>query len=161
MDIQFPQILFQIINFGVVAGALTYFLYTPVKKVLDDRSKKVEEGQKAAEASIAEKRQIDELRKKIIKDAEKEAAKLLEEATQAATARKKELMAKAKEEATANAAAEQQNKMDEVAALKQTIKSQYADAVVAAVEKIGMSIDKKVQTQIIDSELDQLLQRIA
>jgi len=38
MDIQLPQIIFQIVNFGVVVGALTYLLYKPVKKMLDERS---------------------------------------------------------------------------------------------------------------------------
>jgi F-type H+-transporting ATPase subunit b len=160
MDIQIPQILFQIINFGVVAGALTYFLYKPVLKVLEERSKKIEEAQKAAEVTLAEKRQIDEMKKKAQKDAEKEAAKLLEEATQAAASRKKELLAKAKEEAIAEKSKAMQSFEEEKSVMVENIQKEFNSAVVAAVEKVIGAFDKKQHAQLIDKELDKLLERI-
>jgi F0F1-type ATP synthase membrane subunit b/b' len=56
MEINFLQILFQAINFGVVFGAITFLLYKPVMKMLDERAKKIAEGQSAAEKSIRERR---------------------------------------------------------------------------------------------------------
>ena len=41
MDIQLPQIIYQLVNFGVVFGAVTYLLYKPVQKILDERSKRI------------------------------------------------------------------------------------------------------------------------
>jgi F-type H+-transporting ATPase subunit b len=160
MDIQGPQILFQIINFGVVSVALTYLLYKPVKKMLDDRSAKVEEAQKAAELTLAEKRQIDEMKKKAQKEAEKEAAKLLDEAEKSATARRDEIVKKAKEEATKEGAKIKQNAHDETMVKSEQIKKEFNDAVFMAVEKIVGSFDKKAQEKIIDSELSKLLERI-
>src|SRR5438105_2555479 len=99
MDIEWSQILFQVINFGVVVGALTYLMYKPVKKMLKERSDRIEEAQKAAEITIAEKQQIEEMKKKTQRDAEKEAAKLLDQASEETAAKKKEIMAQAKKEA--------------------------------------------------------------
>jgi F-type H+-transporting ATPase subunit b len=160
MDIQLPQILFQIINFGVVAGALTYFLYKPVKQVLDDRAKKVEEGQKAAEQNIAEKHQLDEMKRKAVKDAEKEATALLEEANQSAAAKRKELLAKAKEEADAEIAKMKAAWTDEKAGIIADVKKEFSNAVVATVEKVFGAMDKKSHAKLIDQSLEQLLEKI-
>ena len=66
MDIQITQILFQAINFSVVLGALTFLLYKPVLKMFDERSQKIAEGQKAAEAAIQDKEKLEEARKKMV-----------------------------------------------------------------------------------------------
>ena len=68
MDIQLPQILFQAINFSVVMGALTFLLYKPVLKMFDERSQKISEGLKAAEAALKEKEELDQTRKKMESD---------------------------------------------------------------------------------------------
>src|SRR5689334_15718740 len=117
MDIQIPQILFQIVNFGVVAGALTYLLYKPVQKMLAERSSRVEEAQKAAEVTLAEKANIDKMKKDATKAAEKQAAALIEEATKEYQARKKDLMMQAKREAAAEYEKILQTAQDEKKAL--------------------------------------------
>lgn len=44
-------LLIQGINFGVLLTALTYFLYRPVMKIIDERRSKIAEGVRAAEAA--------------------------------------------------------------------------------------------------------------
>jgi F-type H+-transporting ATPase subunit b len=61
--------LFQSINFLVVAFILKKFLYTPLKKVLDERKLKIEESLKDAENI-----------KKSLENASKDGMKILEEA---------------------------------------------------------------------------------
>ena len=161
MDIQLPQILFQIINFGVVAGALTYFLYAPVKKVLDERAAKIEEAQKAAEITIAGKHQIEEMKKKIKKDAEKEASKIIEEAVQAAQSRKKEITTEERNKVKADFTKKMEEWENEKRAYIEDIKKSFADSVVMTAEKvIQESLDKKAHTKLIDMELDQLLKAV-
>src|SRR5258708_6553222 len=143
MDIQFPQILFQIVNFGVVFGVLVYYLYKPVKKVLEKRSKKVEEGQKAAAVVLEEKKNLEDLKKKPLKDAEKEAAQLLEEANLAAAARRKELMAKAKDDIAAELSKERQAIKDELFSTKEHMRLEFNKAVFAVAEKFFAQSDKK------------------
>ncbi len=49
--INWKLLLVQAVNFGVLLAALSYFLYRPVMKMLDDRRKKIAEGVEAAEAA--------------------------------------------------------------------------------------------------------------
>jgi F-type H+-transporting ATPase subunit b len=160
MDIQLPQIIFQVVNFGVVAVALTYLLYKPVKKMLDERSAKVEEAQKAAELTLAEKRQVDEMKKKAQKESEKDAAKLLEEAEKSAMAYRSEQMKKVKEDALKEVAKMKQIAESDIQAQAEHIKKEFNTAVLSTVEKIVGSLDKKAQEKLIDAELQQLLERI-
>jgi F-type H+-transporting ATPase subunit b len=44
-------LLIQAVNFGVLLGALTYFLYKPLMKTIDERRSKIEEGVRAADAA--------------------------------------------------------------------------------------------------------------
>ena len=49
--IDWRLILIQVVNFGILAGALWYFLYTPVLKILNDREEKIRKGIEYAEAA--------------------------------------------------------------------------------------------------------------
>lgn len=50
--VNWKLLIVQAVNFGVLLGALTYLLYTPIMKMLDERKALVERGVKeAAEAS--------------------------------------------------------------------------------------------------------------
>jgi F-type H+-transporting ATPase subunit b len=162
MDIQFPQILFQLANFSVVAIALTVLLYKPIQKILRERALKVEEGQKAADAAIEEKLQLDELKQKVKKEAEKEAAKIVEEAMQTAQARKKEFLADAKNQAKAEIEKMRQEFMEEQKTTIKSLKTQFADAVVMTASKVlGEELDKKKHAKLIDTQLDQMLKAMA
>ena len=160
MDIQVTQILFQIVNFSVVVGALTFLLFRPVKKMLDERSSRIEEGQKAAEKAIAEQRALKEMEKKIRRDAEREAAKVLDAANQEVVARRKEVLAQAKKEADEEHTRMMENFEQEKLTIMGSIKMEFADAVIEAVKHVGISLDKKEQSKLIDTQLDQLLEHI-
>lgn len=161
MEIQLPQIIFQIINFGVVAGALTYFLFKPVRKVLEERAKRVEEGQIAAEKAIAEAQKLEELKKSAKQKAEREASKLLEEATQTAKAQKSRLVAEARTEALAEVEKLRLAWEEEKQADIKNMKKEFADAVIAAAEKVvGGSLDAKSQAKLIDQELSNLVKSL-
>ena len=160
MDIQINQIIFQMINFGVVAGALTYFLYNPIKKMLKDRSDKVEDAQKAAELTLAEKKHIDELKKKAQKSAEKEASDVIEKAVEEASTKKRELIAQAKKEASAEIVKAQTTWEEERVSMIEDMKKEFADAVVVTAGKVVGSLDKKAHAKLIDEQLKDLLARL-
>ncbi len=160
MDIQFPQILFQIINFGAVLGGLTYLLYKPVKKMLEERSMRIEEAQKAAEVTIAEKKAIDDMKVQARKAAEKEAAEILEKAVQDAAARKKQLMSEAKKEAEAELARMMETGKSAERAMLKDMESKFAEAVISTTEKLVGTFDKKSSQKVIDAELKNLIEMI-
>lgn len=161
MNIQLPQILFQIINFGVVVGALSYLLYKPILKILDERARRIEEGQKAAQKAIADQEQMEDTKKQIRQKAEKEAAKLLEEATHVAAQKKTQLSAKAKEEALKEVERLREAWTEEKRKSMEDMKKAFADAVVATSEKvIGETVNAKAQSKLIDDEFAKLLKSI-
>ena len=161
MDIQLPQILFQIVNFSVVAGALTYLLYKPVQKIFEERADRIAQAQKAAEETLAQQSKLDEQARKIKKDAEKQAAEILEEAKQKAEARRKQMLAEAKAEADT----QRSKLMDEWATEKQQMlkemRQELVDAVIATSQKVlGEKLDKKAHSKLIDQELDAIVKTI-
>jgi len=66
-------IIIQLINFGILAGLLTYFLYTPILKMLAQREEKIAQGMKDAEDAAKAKAVADEEKKDILSAAHKDA----------------------------------------------------------------------------------------
>ncbi|GIK83721.1 MAG: hypothetical protein BroJett025_03430 [Patescibacteria group bacterium] len=161
MDIQITQILFQAINFSVVLGALTFLLYKPVLKMFDERSQKIAEGQKAAEAAVTEKNELEQTRKKMENDLKKERATVLKEAQDEAKEKAQEILAQARKEAKAEKSKLLDSWDTEKAALLKEAKQDMADAVMAVSAKvIGKSLDVKAQQKLIDSELETILKNL-
>jgi F-type H+-transporting ATPase subunit b len=161
MDIQLPQIIFQIINFSVVMGALTYFLYKPVLKVLEERQKRVEEAQRAAEESITEKNRISELEKEVIAKAEQNAAEILEKARENAKDSEKDILATAKKQAKAEIEKMTISWEEEKKQHLTDMKNEFVSTVVTTAEKVvGESLDAKKHQKLIDTQLKSLLETI-
>lgn len=161
MDIQLPQILFQLINFSVVLGALTYLLYKPVQKILDERADRVAESQAEVDRIEAEKEKIQALKTKTKREADREATRILEEAKKTATKKKQELEAQTKEalqtEMKKTAAAWKEEK-------QQLTKAAHEQMVEAVVEVsglvIGKNLDKKTNEKLIAKGLEEAVKNI-
>lgn len=157
MDIQPLQILFQIINFGVVAGALTYLLYKPVLKILEERSSKIAQAQKAAEASLKEKEELEAMHKKAKSDTEKKAAAILTEAKTSAEEQGKQIISEAKNQAKKEIEKLRAQWEEEKAKANRAMKQEFNDAVLAVSEKVlGSALDKKAHTKLIEKEIKTL-----
>lgn len=157
MEIKLDQILFQIINFGVVFGALTYFLYKPIVKLLDERARKVAEGMRAAEQSMTERSQVEAMKKTAKAQAEKDAAKHIEEAKKQAEQLKRELTAKMKAELAQErdrvVAAWAQEREQMLAKMHK----EFATAVTTVAGKVAeASIDEQKHKTLIDKGIEEL-----
>lgn len=161
MEIQLPQILFQIVNFGVVLGALTYLLYRPILKVLEERAEKIEEAQKAAETTLIEKAQLDKKADEIKQKARQEAAGIVEEAREAAQKLEAESLKKAKAKATGVLESAKEEWQMEKKQHLADMKKEFVIAVRATAEKvIGAELTAKKHESIITQELEKLLKAI-
>jgi F-type H+-transporting ATPase subunit b len=92
-------LVIQMVNFGVLLSALTYFLYAPVTKIIDDRRKKIAEGMQSFEA--AEQRLLDAQTESegIVGSAAREAESMVAGARARATERGQEIIKAAEEKA--------------------------------------------------------------
>ena len=141
----------------VMFGLLSYFLFDPVRDLLENRKRRVAEDQETAkrekEDAIAFKEEYDQK----LKQVDKEAEAILSAARKKAMQNEAKIIAEAKEEAAriiarANAEIELEKKraLDDMKQEMITIASMMAEKVVAA------SIDTNVQESLIDATLKEM-----
>lgn len=99
MEINFMQVLFQAVNFGVILFVLTKFLYKPIQKVLDDRASKINDGMRAAEKNLKAESELVEAKKSELAKARREAAKLISDAKTDAKKQTEAIIKKARTQA--------------------------------------------------------------
>lgn len=128
--IDIKLITVQIINFIILLGLLSYFLYKPVLKLLDEREQKITQGIKDAEAAAVAKQSADTEKQAIVSAAHQEATTIASHATEHARASADEIVATAHEKANEIAHKAQ----EEAAELKkQTIKASEAEVAKTAI----------------------------
>lgn len=157
MAIHWYQILFQIINFGILIFVLNKFLYKPILKIIEQRNKKIEEGIKAAETALKEKATIEVIKKKAVEEAEKEAVKIIEASRSQAGKTGKAII----EEARTQAEKEVDKKLllmtDKLKEQEAQITHRLTDLVVKTTGKVLKdSLSPQQQKAIIDQEINQL-----
>lgn len=112
LGIEPKLIVAQLVNFGVIMFVLTKLLYKPILSMLEKRKKKIEEGLALTEKMKLEEEKMEVKKSKMIADARKEGAKMIEEAKvqakseakaiiETAHAEADEIIVKGKEQATA------------------------------------------------------------
>ena len=141
MDIQIPQIIFQTINFSVVVGALTYLLYKPVGKMLESRSKRIEESQQAATEILQEKQAQEIIAKAHLsakKEAEGELATLMKKAEKQVEKLKADWQVERKKQET-------------------ELRKSFTESVILVTEKIIGKLDAKTKTKIANQDIEALL----
>lgn len=134
--IDWKLLLAQVLNFGVLFFALTWFLYKPVLKTLDERKAKIAKGIEDADRAAIAASEADEKAAEVVKGAESEAEGIVSSARDLAGTEKARLMKEAEERA-AQIAADADARAKEVAAkaLRDSEKEVARLAVLAA-EKV-------------------------
>ncbi|KND49547.1 MAG: ATP synthase F0, B subunit [Parcubacteria bacterium C7867-008] len=102
--IQLPLLLAQLVNFGVLFVALTYLLYKPVMKTLDERRTKVAQGVLDAEEAAQKLASADEEASTTVQTAEKEAEGIVATAREEAGSEKTRIVKEAEARAASVAA---------------------------------------------------------
>jgi F-type H+-transporting ATPase subunit b len=92
-------ILLQVVNFGLLMAALTYFLYKPVLKVLKDREEKIAQGIRDAEEAGKARSSAEEEKKGILTAANKEAQAMEARATEHAATKADQIVSDAHKKA--------------------------------------------------------------
>ena len=161
MDIQLAQIIFQIINFGVVLGALTYFIYKPVLKLLNDRRERVSAAAAAAGEVMQDKEDLERLREKTLLKASQKAKKMEDEVRKEAQAQVKLMLEQSKKEMAARetkfSAELAKMKKQEMRSMEATMKKA---ALTMAEKVIGESLDSKKHQKLLDEQIDQVIKSL-
>ncbi len=97
--IELELIIAQIVNFAILAIALSYFLYKPILNLLQKREQTIVQSIKDAEDAAKAKAEADAQKKQILADAHKEAEVVADKAKTFAEEKAATLTAKAQQKA--------------------------------------------------------------
>mgnify|MGYP001610784472 CR=1 FL=1 len=157
MEIRWYQLLFQIVNFGILIFLLNRFLYRPILKIVEARNKKIEDSLKAAEATLKEKEKINELKKLAVAEAEKEAVKIVEAAKHEADLSGKQILSQAQAEAEAAVSKKMELLSDKLAQEEKRLQGRVADLVITTTRRVlKSSLGKEEQRRIVDRQIKEL-----
>ncbi len=112
--IDWRLLIIQTVNFGVLLIALTYFLYKPVLKVLEERRSKIEQGVRDASEAKISLNKADKEAGEIVGQASSKAEEIILNAKDAAVEKGKGIVAEAEARSEA-IAADAQARADEAA----------------------------------------------
>jgi F-type H+-transporting ATPase subunit b len=91
LGVTWSMLIAQLINFGILLAALTYLLYKPVLRVVDERRERVRQSMEHAAKLERDVSEMEKERKKRLKELDDQAKTFLEEARVQADASKKEI----------------------------------------------------------------------
>ena len=133
--INWHLLLVQGINFGILLAGLTYFLYRPIMRILEERRAHVEAGVEASAAAQARLAEVESSRGEVLARAGQEADGVLSAARAAAEAKERDIVARGE----ASAAAAVKEAQAQAAELKERAlresKAEVAKLIVLGIEK--------------------------
>jgi len=136
LGIDWKLLLAQVVNFAILLWILKRYAYKPMLQMLDERTSKIERGLQDAEAASVKLREMEEKEKAVLSEARSEAKRILAETDEAA--KKRDAMKAAEtEERVKKLLSDAEVKMnDDRAKMLSDAKSELAETVVMAVEKV-------------------------
>jgi len=156
LGINLPLLVAFVINFVILFALLGLFLYKPVLKMLDERSKRVKESMERAEATQEEYARAEREVKLMISKAREEGQALISQATEIGERLKEEAREEAREEVQAimdKTRAELEEERDKAI---DDLRREFVDISVMAAEKvINETLDKKRHRRLIEGALEE------
>jgi F-type H+-transporting ATPase subunit b len=150
-----PLLIAQIFNFVILLVVLRLFAYKPILKMLDERSKKIDESMKQTEAIKEQLAHTEEESKKAIVAAGKEGQEIVARAARTGEDVRKQAIEDAKKDAEGvliRARSEIQQERDEAIG---ELRKEFADLTILAAEKvIDKSLDKESHRKLIQETLE-------
>jgi F-type H+-transporting ATPase subunit b len=99
LGIEWQQLVAQLVNFAILATVLTFLLYRPILRVLDERRERVRLAMENAAKVEEQTREMEKIRKEKLSAIDKEAAVLLTEAKHDVEKKRQEMLTAAEKEA--------------------------------------------------------------
>ena len=155
VGINWPGLLTQLISFIILFTMLKKFLYSPVIKMLEDRSEKIKSSLETAERVKQEAEKTTEVNETLMVKAREESQMLISEAREQARKIKDLEMEKSKEQIEN----ERKRALDEIKSEQEkvinNIRSEFSGLAISAAEKIvEKEVNEKNHDQLINSFLE-------
>jgi F-type H+-transporting ATPase subunit b len=149
-------LLIQDLAFIVLMVLLVRYLYRPISQVLEARTRRIQEGLRAAEEAKRDREAAEKEYQLRIEEARREGQALLDRIAKQGEDLRKELETKAREQADALIARARAEIQQEREKAVQDLRDQVADlAVLAAGRIIGESLDAKKHRELIERAIEE------
>jgi len=143
-------------NFIVLIALLTYFLYRPITRMLDERAQRIQESLAAAERAQADVARADREREELLASTRREIGEMMAQAQGAAERIQSEARANAQQEAQRIVEAARQEAEAERAQAMAELRREVAGLAVMAAERvISRSLDDQAHRQLVDEFLNE------
>ena len=156
LGISLPTLIAQIINFVILLGLLYLVAYKPIMRMLDKRSDKIKESMEQTEYIKERVARAEQETAKSIKEASKEAQKIMGRALQVGEETKHKALEETQKEGEkliARARVEIDQERDQVIG---ELRKEFADLTVLAAGKvIDRSLDKEAHRRLIERVLEE------
>jgi F-type H+-transporting ATPase subunit b len=136
LGINWALLLAQIVNFAIVLGALTFFVYRPLLNLLDQRSSRIRKAMEDAKRMEDQKREMEAFRVEQMKKIDEESGKFLERAKKEAEVSKQHILTAAQAEAARILERGEQQLKEERHRVLADVQGVVADAIVRMTQKI-------------------------
>lgn len=136
LGIHWSLLLAQVLNFTVVLGVLTIFVYKPLLALLDARRERIMKAMEDAKRMDQQNREMEAFRDQQLQRIDQECGLLIEKAKSHAESLEQEILQKAREEAKAIVDRGKQQLLEERARALQDIHEIVAKGIVALTEHI-------------------------
>lgn len=149
-------IIAQAVNFGVVLVVLYFFALKPLKKIMDERAKTIEDGINDAKINAETLKATKTEYEKIIRQAKNEAVSLFEDSKKEAEARKNEILENARQEVSLMIENSKKSLESEKQKILEDAKKEIGSLVIKITEKL---LDKEVPSSF-NEKISKELQNI-
>ncbi|MBE0415562.1 MAG: F0F1 ATP synthase subunit B [Dehalococcoidia bacterium] len=156
IGINVPGLVAQLVCFFILFGLLTFLLYKPVRRILDERSERIRVSMEQAEQIKETMAKTEEQVKEQLDAARREGQNILAQAGQMGERLREEAREEAKQDAETiitRARTEIQRERDDAI---QELRRQFADLAITAAEKvISETLDREKHRRLIEEVLEQ------
>ena len=154
--IEWKILIWQIINFGLLFAALSYFFYKPVKKLMKEREGKIAESLKNAENLEKKSKELEVEFKSKMTEQRLEIEEMHKKAKAAGDELRKELRVKAESEAERIIGEAKKTATQEKAEILKSLKDEVKGLAVALASKVlERNIDEKTERKFMEEALEE------
>jgi len=156
IGLQLGTFVGQLVSFVLLVLLVMYFGYRPIRRVLDDRSRRIRESMDQAEATKEEYQRAQADYEQKVAEAREEARKIVMQAEQAADKLKREVVSEADQQARAIVQKARNDFESERQEIIDSLRAEFADVAILAAEKvIRQTIDRDKHLSLIEEVLQE------
>ncbi len=156
LGINLSGLVTQLISFAILVGVLSFLLYKPIIRGLDERSRKIRESLESSQRAQEEAAKSQEEMQLQIEQSRSEGQQMIAQAREVADRFREEELAKAREDIAAERARAESNIQRERDAAIEDLRREFAGlALVAAERVVQRSLGESDHADLIDQVLEE------